>query len=346
MKAVHSALIWAFVFSLLSTPAFSTSNELLKACLEERNSDNALDICARAIEQTSATQDLARILVRRCVAYAENANYAAAKQACKDAIIKDGKSAIAYYDLGNVFMREQRYRDAILNYDKATSIDRHYAKAFNNKCFIYNYMKAYDVAVAECDKAISIDLKQPSFFVGRGNALLNRGDLHKAEADYLKARELDPNNQSALVGLAAVHQQAGDYPGAIKLLDRVNISQTEDAATVLNNRCWTRTLSTSNKAELSIALNDCTAALGILPTADWVLDSRALTYLKMGELDKAADDYRQALILDPAKVSSQYGYGLILQKKGDKRGENYIRKAIEADRNISEEFMKYGVNSP
>jgi tetratricopeptide (TPR) repeat protein len=346
MKAVQSALTWAFAFSLLSTPAFSTPNQLLKACLEERNSDRALDICAKAIEQTGPAQDIARILVRRCVALAENANYAAAKQACKEAINKDGSSAIAYYDLGNILMREQRYRDAILNYDKATSIDKNYAKAFNNKCYTYNYLKDYDVAVMECNKAISIDPNQPSFFVGRGNALLNKGDLHKAEADYLKARELDPNNQSALVGLAAVRQQAGDYAGAIKLLDRVNIDQTEDAATVLNNRCWTRALSTSDKAELSIALSDCTAALGILPTADWVLDSRALTYLKMGELEKAAEDYRQALILDPAKASSQYGYGLILQKKGDKRGEDYIRKAIEADRTISEDFVKYGVNSP
>ena len=74
------------------------------------------------------------------------------------------------------------------------------------------------------------------------------------------------------------------------------------------------------------------------------LDSRALTYLKMGQWDSAIDDYRSALRLDPKLASSLYGRGLAKLKTGDTTGGNAdiaAAKAIEA--NIVGDFARYGV---
>ena len=77
------------------------------------------------------------------------------------------------------------------------------------------------------------------------------------------------------------------------------------------------------------------------------LDSRGLTYLKMGQWDSAIDDYddyNEALRIDPKLASSLYGRGLAKLKKGDATGANAdiaAARAIEA--NIVGEFARYGV---
>jgi tetratricopeptide (TPR) repeat protein len=96
--------------------------------------------------------------------------------------------------------------------------------------------------------------------------------------------------------------------------------------------------------ELQAALADCNEALRLKPNVAATLDSRGLTYLKMGQWDSAIDDYSSALRLDPKLASSLYGRGLAKLKKGDTAGGNADiaeAKAIEA--NIVEDFARYGV---
>jgi len=69
--------------------------------------------------------------------------------------------------------------------------------------------------------------------------------------------------------------------------------------------------------ELQVALADCNEALRLKPDVDATLDSRGLTYLKMGQWDSAIDDYSSALRFDPKLASSLYGRGLAKLKKGD-----------------------------
>jgi tetratricopeptide (TPR) repeat protein len=80
------------------------------------------------------------------------------------------------------------------------------------------------------------------------------------------------------------------------------------------------------------------------PDVAATLDSRGLTYLKMGQWDSAIDDYSSALRLDPKSASSLYGRGLAKLKKGDTTDGNAdiaAAKAIEAK--IVGDFARYGV---
>jgi tetratricopeptide (TPR) repeat protein len=45
------------------------------------------------------------------------------------------------------------------------------------------------------------------------------------------------------------------------------------------------------------------------------LDSRGLTYLKMGQFDSAIEDYSSALRIEPKMASALYGHGLARLKK-------------------------------
>jgi tetratricopeptide (TPR) repeat protein len=328
--------------SVLSLSSAASSLDLLGQCLQQRDSDAALAICSNALKLSFTPHEQANILIRQCVAYADKADYSSAKQACNEAIRKNLNNPIAYFDLGNVFLREQRYRDAIVYFDKATEIDKSYANAYSNKCYAYNYIRDYEHAISECNKAIALDSRQPRYFIGRGNSFLNSGNPRKAEADYRMARDLDPDNQSALVGLAAVLQKQGDYSAALKLLDQTKLDG-EDAPTALNNRCWYRAISTSKRSELETALQDCEQALKILPSASWILDSRAFVYLKLGELNKAMLDYKQALLIEPAQASALYGYGTAKKLSGDATADTYIKTALDLDKGIADEFARNGI---
>jgi len=109
---------------------------------------------------------------------------------------------------------------------------------------------------------------------------------------------------------------------------------------VWNGRCWTRAI----VGELQSALADCNEALRLKPDVAATLDSRGLTYLKMGQWDLAIDDYSSALRLDPKLASSLYGRGLAKLKKGDIADGNAdvaAAKAIETT--IVRDFARYGV---
>ena len=74
------------------------------------------------------------------------------------------------------------------------------------------------------------------------------------------------------------------------------------------------------------------------------IDSRALVYLKLGDLDKALADYEAALKLNPKPAGSLYGRGVVKQKKGDATGADADMTAPKAIRaNIAEQWAKYGV---
>jgi len=95
---------------------------------------------------------------------------------------------------------------------------------------------------------------------------------------------------------------------------------------------------------LQAALADCDEALRLEPYYLDARDSRAFTYMKLGEIDSAIKEYDTVLRSDPEKPYSLYGRGMAKRKKGDVTGgeaDILAAKAIKAD--IAEEFAKIGV---
>jgi tetratricopeptide (TPR) repeat protein len=80
------------------------------------------------------------------------------------------------------------------------------------------------------------------------------------------------------------------------------------------------------------------------PNDPYTLDSRALTYLKLGNLDAAIADYDAVLSAKPKLDSSLYGRGLAKRKKGDADGaERDIAAAKAINAGIADIFAPYGV---
>jgi tetratricopeptide (TPR) repeat protein len=75
------------------------------------------------------------------------------------------------------------------------------------------------------------------------------------------------------------------------------------------------------------------------------LNSRGLTYLKLGELDRAVADYDAALQYNSKDANSLYGRGSAKRKKGngtDGDADIAAAKSLEAD--IEQKFAQYGID--
>jgi tetratricopeptide (TPR) repeat protein len=168
----------------------------------------------------------------------------------------------------------------------------------------------------------------PAQRVTNCTALINSGKYNdKQVVSFLNSR-----------GIA--YSELRQFDNSIRDFDRA-IATDPSFALTFNDRCYVRAIA----GQLQEALPDCNVALGLIPDSAMFLDSRGFVYLKLGDVDKAIADYDAAIKLDPKQEHALYGRGLARLKKGDSAGGNAdIEKAKALQKDIVEEFARYGVN--
>jgi len=89
--------------------------------------------------------------------------------------------------------------------------------------------------------------------------------------------------------LGNAYTAKGDYRQSVKDYSEV-INLEPNHAWAYNNRCWSYALLRRGE----VALQDCQQALRLLPDQPEILDSRALAYWVVGDLDRARLDLERA----------------------------------------------------
>jgi tetratricopeptide (TPR) repeat protein len=212
--------------------------------------------------------------------------------------------AMAHNNRGNAYAAKADYSRAIQDFDQSIKLDPNYAKPFNNRGVAYLRKGEFDLAIKAFGEAIKLNPTYSEAFANRAEAHLKQHEYDRAARDYDEAIRLAPN------------------------LDAV-----------WNGRCWARAI----LGALKEALEDCNKALQVGPNAA-TYDSRGLIYLKMGQFDRAIDDYSSALKLDLKLASALYGRGLAKLKQGEQgSGETDIAAAKTIQPDIGDQFTGYGV---
>lgn len=100
---------------------------------------------------------------------------------------------------GNFVMGE--YDAAIADYNKAVELNPKEPDIYFSRGLAHFNKQSYTPAIADFDKVIELDPKEAMAYFKRGNALERLGSFEKALADYQKAVELDPDNDPAKAAL-------------------------------------------------------------------------------------------------------------------------------------------------
>src|SRR5947209_14999987 len=86
---------------------------------------------------------------------------------------------------------------AIADYDRAISLNPTYALAYYNRGIARGDKGDLNGAIADYTKAVELNPDYVSAYYNRGNVRRERGELDEAVADYTKASALNPSDAKA-----------------------------------------------------------------------------------------------------------------------------------------------------
>jgi len=109
----------------------------------------------------------------------------------------------AYLARGFAYNKKGNHDLAVKDYTEVIRLDPNDAGAYNARAWTYAYhLKTnFDRAIADATQAIKLSPANANCYDTRGWAYLGKGDNNKANDDFLKALQLDPNMESSKEGL-------------------------------------------------------------------------------------------------------------------------------------------------
>jgi tetratricopeptide (TPR) repeat protein len=127
--------------------------------------------------------------------------------------------AKAYSASGNAKSDRKDYQGAIADYNRAISLDPNYANAYYNRGIAKIRMGASNSAIEDFKHALKIDPDNADAYSNIGNVLIGTNDSEALK--YLnRAIQIEPNNANAYANRGMARFNLQDYVGAIADYDR------------------------------------------------------------------------------------------------------------------------------
>jgi len=167
-----------------------------------------------------------------------------------------------------------------------------------------------DLALAEYNKAIGMNVKCAEPYLQSGTAYIVKKDLPRALKDFSKAIEVEPQNYKPYSFRGLLYSAMKDHQSAINDL--------------------------TSAIELCTRNNECAYS-------DYY--SRGESYRLLGQVDKAIEDYTKAIEIRPieAKIYQRRGKLLLLQKQEINLALADFDKAVSLDSTNAGYFQQRGV---
>lgn len=202
--------------------------------------------------------------------------------------------AATYVNRGNLLLALGQADEALKDFARAIVLAPNLSAAYNNRSATYLKIGRPDLALADATKAIELNPRDAVALVGRGRAHLAQKRRHAAMRDYSRA-----------IALNAGFVQAYRYRADVRL----NLGQAEDAAGDLSRALaydprrvddyvmrGDAYLAADNVAA---ALKDYSRVLELRPNSVPGYIGRGYAHAKLGAYDEALDDLGRAIETDP-----------------------------------------------
>lgn len=121
-----------------------------------------------------------------------------------------------YLARGDAWFKLHEFDKAVADYDRALTIDKDASQAWFGRGMAYGRMGQIDKGIADLGEYIKRHPDSSLAYTKRGVRYLWKGDRENAERDLRKAIELNPKNAEAHDDLGVVHAQRGELQQAIK----------------------------------------------------------------------------------------------------------------------------------
>ena len=246
----------------------------------------------------------------------------------------------AYNNRGFAYFQAGDSENALLDFNSALRLSPDYLNAFNNKGLLYYKAEKYEAAAAEFTAAIQRDRQNPKYYrqrreahlkagqesearadlvkinwlqdlarlnqiaarsqkdpevwVQRANHLLDGDEFESAAQDFQYVLKLNPKSAAAHVGLAHLHLKQDHTDQALAECDQAaKLGALSEAASIRGDICLKL-----DKLDEAIAAYTAAQRFDAQVAGAYLLRSKQRE--AQGQAQAAAEDYRQAVALDPA----------------------------------------------
>ncbi len=124
------------------------------------------------------------------------------------------------HNRGRTLFGEGKYDEAIAEFDKAISLDPQYALAYCYRGMTYSLKEQHDLALADFNTAIELNPESILAYCNRGDIYFDKEQYELAIADYSKALELDPEDSSVWNSKGVCLSRLDRYEEALECYDK------------------------------------------------------------------------------------------------------------------------------
>lgn len=190
-------------------------------------------------------------------------------------------------------------------------------------------------AMADYNKAITVNPGHSLAFSNRGNLYFNQGDYNQAIEDYNKALELKPGAPKALSNRGGAYAALGNYEAALADLDKA-IEADPGFYDALNNRMLTHYYMQNMEA----ALADCGRLIELNPVEASVVNFHATLLQKLGRMPEAEAEFNRSIRLDPSVGDYYLNRSVFYSQTGSReKALQDAEKARTMGSNVPQEYL-------
>jgi tetratricopeptide (TPR) repeat protein/predicted aspartyl protease len=224
-------------------------------------------------------------------------------------------SALEFSRRGNASAARRDFDSAIADLTKASALEPNDPEYFYQRALIYYQAGKGDLALQDFDQVLKLKADFLPAYAPRARLRLAKHQNDEALADLDTVDRLSPKEAHLRFELSELYGEMRRYPAAIAQLNLWLKSHDEDSntGTALGNRCRYKAYLNEDVAS---GLDDCSRALRLEdkrePRYASALAYRGWSYVRLGKLDRATEDFDAAIKLQPKlAASAYYGRGLI-----------------------------------
>ncbi|GBC01719.1 hypothetical protein RclHR1_04300001 [Rhizophagus clarus] len=255
-------------------------------------------LCKEFLNSFSKSYSIRCILayIHRCLH-----NYEQARLYLNEAIILKEKKPFAWYIRGEIYFRENKYKEAIDD----LNVSINYKAKMNNLYIILGNSYLFEA--------------EKMFQIYYDNALKN----------FNIALQSKPNHNLCLRNCAYIYEKQENYLDALKMLDKLLRVDRNDSLIL----CYYGEI-LCKVGRYNDAIPYFTEASVIDPVNDYNLNKRAVAYYVLQEYNKALSDLNKVVQLDPTNSLAHYYKGLVhYAVKNANDAMLAFKKCIELDSN-------------
>ncbi len=220
-----------------------------------------------------------------------------------DVIKKYPNTPLPYNNLGHYLRRQNQPERALVNYNKAISLDPNKAQPYNN----------------------------------RGKIYFDRGEMDKALADYNQCIELETNHVNALANRGAAFGMSQDWVAALNDLNKA-LELESFHSNALSNRAFVW----FQMQEYEKSIDDFNKYLTVEPNDPDVINTIGLCWFRLKNLEKALEEFNRSIQLDASKGAYFLNRSLVLNAMGDKANAlKDAERAIQLGFNVNSEYLNH-----